>query len=223
MASSEMHMSTSPQTCPRCGRPDTADVGFCYCGHIFAPTSATHTPSPSEAAPTDPMPCPECGQVSDSIKCFHMTHTMLFLLIWFAVWERTFVACPACMRRILRRRLLFNIPTATLIWPALLLIYLPRFAATYQPGHSRALTHPPSIGRSRWRIVRFLEEFGYHKWQYILLIVAVICSAALSFGPGLHSWLDPSRIIFVAVAGLLLGRIIADVIASGREDEYVYR
>lgn len=202
-------MSDATQICPRCGRTEAADAPFCYCGHVFAPADVSYAlpVTRPDVSPSDPLPCPVCGKRTDSLKCFRFARAMLFLIVYVTIWEETFIACPRCMRQILRRRLLANIPSAHLLWPALLLIYIPRYAATYAVGHSRALVEPPR----RSRLARLLDALGEHRWQYVMLIVGGCCTASLAFGHGRHEWFDTSRLIFAVLLGLFIGRVVVDV------------
>ncbi|MDB5292838.1 MAG: hypothetical protein JWL69_4079 [Phycisphaerales bacterium] len=108
-----------------------------------------------------------------------------------------------------------NLVTANLAWPALLLIYLPRYFSTYEPGHSRVLTDKPKAAPAVLvRIGRFFDSASGNLFQYIALAVSAICSGSLSFTGGRHETFDVSRIWLAVTLLLLARRLYADVRAS---------
>src|SRR4051812_37527696 len=149
----------------------------------------------------EPVKCPCCHAPTRDLKCLRFAHWMVFLVLYLWVAERVTVACPRCMRRILARRLALNVVPANLAWPALLILYVPRFAATFEPGPSRVLTdvprEPGRVGRALLRVGRFLELVGEHVFAYVFLSVVGACAAFMAF-TGRHDGLDASRVIFAA-------------------------
>ena len=80
--------------------------------------------------------CPDCGQPSDSIKCYS---TMILLFIWvFAMWfPKKEVACPSCIRGKITLFCLINIVTANILWPIIILPWaLVLFCMSFTKGHS---------------------------------------------------------------------------------------
>jgi hypothetical protein len=76
----------------------------------------------AEGQPTVAIPCPECGQPTDSLKKYG------YVTSWWAVLALVFfrredrVACPACIRQCLWRRSLFIVPTNLALSIGLLLV-----------------------------------------------------------------------------------------------------
>jgi hypothetical protein len=60
-------------------------------------------------------PCPDCGQLTDSLKRYQFVKWFLIFLA-VAVWRsQAHIACPACMRRYVWRRSLVLIPVNFLL------------------------------------------------------------------------------------------------------------
>jgi hypothetical protein len=83
------------------------------------------------------LPCARCGRMTDSLKRHRLHRWVLF--VWIAWWAQTadYTACPPCMRAILVRRTLANLPGANLAWPVIALINAWHFAATFRRGHGK--------------------------------------------------------------------------------------
>lgn len=84
------------------------------------------------------VPCPECGRYTDSLKLYRLPNLWLFLWIFIRYSSKGYVCCPSCMRKkILLHGFTYNIVTANLIWPVVILpwsiIYLLRSCTK---GHS---------------------------------------------------------------------------------------
>lgn len=84
--------------------------------------------------------CPECGQLSSSIKCYSLPrYFIVFILI---SWQTiTYTCCPKCMlKHILVRCFTYNILTAHMLYPFIILpwgiIYLLR---NMTQGHSEEI------------------------------------------------------------------------------------
>ena len=83
--------------------------------------------------------CPECGNPSDSIKCYRMIDWILFLVIY-ATWQQaTYTCCPKCMRKhILLNGFTYNILTGNLLWIFLVLPWsIVQLIMSYTKGHSK--------------------------------------------------------------------------------------
>lgn len=192
--------------CPRCGRIEPAHEAFCYCGYIYPNASPTALTPPAEEKPRGPLTCPICRQMTDSLKTYLITYRMIFFLVYAKWWEREFVACPTCMRRLIRRRLLVNLPTAHFLWPALAIILLPRYLASYTHGHT--------VIKGPGRIARFLDAVGDHSLQYICLCVAIVCTAFLAFTASRPHPFDTSQLVLDGLIVLFFWRLLADIRAS---------
>lgn len=86
------------------------------------------------------LPCPVCLRLTGSLKQYRYVNWCVFLLAG-AVWQGVVCrACPACTRQFLWRRCLANAAPAHLLWlVGLLPWWLCLVAASYRPGHSRAV------------------------------------------------------------------------------------
>lgn len=83
-----------------------------------------------------PIQCPECGDVSDSIKSYSFVDFAFFFIAY--KWGYDYhVACAKCMRRYILDQAVQGIGKAHLLWP---IAYLPRlsvnFTRTFVKGHS---------------------------------------------------------------------------------------
>jgi hypothetical protein len=101
---------------------------FCFIGSAMS----------SDGQQVDLLPCPMCGQPTDSLKHYRYVRWCAFLLAG-AVYQAAEVqACPTCMRAFLRRSLLINVVPANLLWPIFILPWgLILVATSYRKGHSR--------------------------------------------------------------------------------------
>ena len=85
--------------------------------------------------------CPECGELSDSIKRFKMFDYLIFIGI--AGWWRevTYTCCPKCMKKhILHKCFTYNILTANIMWLIMILpMSIIQLIRNSRPGHSKAV------------------------------------------------------------------------------------
>ena len=58
----------------------------------------------------DLLPCPECGQQTDSLKGYRLPTFLLFILVAASFKHGLVVGCPACMRKKLLKLGLINLP-----------------------------------------------------------------------------------------------------------------
>jgi hypothetical protein len=126
------------------GYAPQAPPGYAPQGGYGAPGYAAPAP-PSQAhahahAGGDVLPCPECGQNSNSIKRYTYLNWCAFLW-FFAYWQRkTMVACPSCMRKELGIRTAINIVLANILWPFIILPWNGiLFCMTFSEGHSSSV------------------------------------------------------------------------------------
>jgi hypothetical protein len=105
---------------------------------------ATTTPTehaidiPQEPA-LPPLPCPCCGQLTDSLKQYRMYEMVLFVVFATAWRVATHVACPKCMRQKLLVRMLYNLPLANVFWPIVGVWHGVMVLTSLRKGHSRAI------------------------------------------------------------------------------------
>lgn len=97
-------------------------------------------PPPHEPPPPDPnmLRCPECGQLTDSIKRFTLPHKWLYLGCYISYQNVIFTCCPHCMRKhILIKGFTYNILLANLLWPVVILPWsIVQLIRSYKKGHS---------------------------------------------------------------------------------------
>lgn len=88
----------------------------------------------------DLLPCPKCGQPTDSLKGYRLPTFLLFIFIGASFKHGLVVACPQCMRKELLRLSLINLLPANLLWLVLLVPWYSLAAAfSTTPGHSSAV------------------------------------------------------------------------------------
>ncbi len=104
--------------------------------------SNTANPSPTPKAEKQVLllKCPICGQATDSLKCYTVMHEVLWLLIVSQWREVDYMACPTCMRKYLRQRVVANILTSHLLWPVWIFPpFLVKYLRSFTKGHSDAV------------------------------------------------------------------------------------
>ena len=88
---------------------------------------------------TTKVRCPECGEISESIKQYTLMEDRVFIL-FYTLWNQgTYTCCPHCMKKhILKSTFSWNIITGNLIW---LLVDMPHnllhLIANNTKGHSK--------------------------------------------------------------------------------------
>jgi hypothetical protein len=117
------------------------------------------------------LPCPVCFQPTDSLKQYRYVQWCVFLLAG-AVWQGVvYRACPACMRQFLWRRCLVSAVPAHLVWLAGLLPWaLALIAASYRPGHSRAVVRGVTLELAVAREMAQREM----SWARVSAVMAVL-------------------------------------------------
>ncbi len=88
----------------------------------------------------DLLPCPECGQQTDSLKGYRVPTFLLFILVAASFKHGLVVGCPQCMRKKLLKLGLINLLPANILWVVLLLPWYSICAIlTTSKGHSGAV------------------------------------------------------------------------------------
>jgi hypothetical protein len=83
------------------------------------------------------VPCPKCGQPSDSIKCYTLL-TIIFLFIVGVSQTQKAIGCPGCVRKSIALSGLVNMLTANILWPFIILPYcIILLICSFTQGHSR--------------------------------------------------------------------------------------
>ena len=68
----------------------------------------------------DQLPCPKCGQMTESLKAYRLPTFVLFLFVGASFKHGEVIACPTCMRKELGKMALINILPANVLWPLLI-------------------------------------------------------------------------------------------------------
>ena len=87
------------------------------------------------------IPCPECGKLSDSLKCFILPNYAVFVGIY-AQWQNTqYICCPSCMlKHIGIKCFTYNIVLANLMWPIFILPWgITQLIRSCQHGHTKTV------------------------------------------------------------------------------------
>lgn len=81
--------------------------------------------------------CPECKLPSESVKCFRMGFVLFLGIGGGAQWKNEY-GCPSCIRRKTALFAVFNLLTANIIWPIVILpLTLAHVFRSYRQGHSQ--------------------------------------------------------------------------------------
>lgn len=87
------------------------------------------------------IPCPECGRLSDSLKCFILPNYTVFVGIY-AQWQSIqYICCPSCMRKHIGIKCFtYNIVLANLMWPIFILPWgVTQLIRSCQHGHTKTV------------------------------------------------------------------------------------
>ncbi|MEZ6125828.1 MAG: hypothetical protein R3C49_22100, partial [Planctomycetaceae bacterium] len=85
------------------------------------------------------IPCPACGQDSDSVKCYEYI-SMMFAIVAYGYSTNPKTGCPACTRKFIGKNLLVNLPTANLVWPVICVPWaIALLLASFTRGHSKSI------------------------------------------------------------------------------------
>ena len=84
------------------------------------------------------LQCPECGRLSDSLKCFTLPNYAVFIGIY-AQWQNVqYICCPSCMRKHIGVKCFtYNIVLANIMWPIFILPWgVTQLIRSSQKGHT---------------------------------------------------------------------------------------
>lgn len=133
------------------------------------PREAVYLPENAE------LPCPVCGQPTDSLKQYRYVNWAFFYLIGATLSQIFHRACPGCMRRFVARRAALNLVSANLLWFLLLLPWgLVLIAATYRRGHSRDVIRQVSPETAAVRLHQQMAVAGEVSWPRVWVILALL-------------------------------------------------
>jgi hypothetical protein len=127
----------------------------------------------------DPVVCPHCGVPTSDLKQLRVWNRFICALFFVRITERVETACPACMKQILDRSLSDNLITANIAWPAMALLYIPRYMAVRRPGPSMLVA--PKIAILHDVTARPSSDSMWRSIRAALLIVVGICGLFMAF------------------------------------------
>jgi hypothetical protein len=81
------------------------------------------------------LPCPACAVPTFRLKSYELLY-VVYLFVYLICKPETVTACPSCVRRRLLKNSLFNLVTANLASPIVLLWNAALWVASYRGGHS---------------------------------------------------------------------------------------
>lgn len=89
-----------------------------------------------------PIKCPECGKVSDSIKCYSLPGLWISLLFYLHYESKKHMGCPKCIRKkIFLKGFTYNIITGNVYWLIMIVPWMIcQFARSFTNGHSDEIT-----------------------------------------------------------------------------------
>lgn len=92
--------------------------------------------SESESEEPTLLPCPDCNQMTDSLKVFTLP-VIVFFIVGAVSQRKKAAACPACMRKRVMTMSATNIVTSHIVWPLVVLpMTLIQLWITTRAGHS---------------------------------------------------------------------------------------
>lgn len=121
--------------------PNTQSPQYNQTTHDYYQAKQPKQPYPSRASTLEGGPlmeCPECGKMTDSLKCFILPHYTLFLFCY-AQWQNIkYICCPSCMRKHIGIKCFtYNIVAANFMWPFIVLPWgVTQLIRTGMKGHS---------------------------------------------------------------------------------------
>jgi hypothetical protein len=129
------------------------------------------------------LSCPACESDTDSLKQYRFFSWVVFYLVGAAYKMAFYRACPTCMRKLIVRRVAWNLIPANLLWFLLVLPWgLGLVGATLRKGHSRDVIRNISPDEAAYREAERLAAANEVSWGRIWLIVAVLFCWAPLFG-----------------------------------------
>lgn len=97
----------------------------------------------------DQLPCPKCGQYTESLKAYRLPTFVLFLWFGASFKHGTVIACPSCMRRELGKMALINLLPSNILWPLLIAPWYSIAALrSATKGHSSAAVPHAALAES---------------------------------------------------------------------------
>jgi hypothetical protein len=161
------------------------------------------------------LPCPACGQPTDSLKQYRYISWVVFYLAG-ATWQTAhYRACPGCMRGLVGRRLAWNLLPANLLWPMLVLPWgLGLIVASYRKGHSPDVLRGVSPEAAAAREAAHLAAANEVSWGRVWVVVALLFCWVPLVGPVLAliaylmnrhelGWKRRASLVALAVTGVV--------------------
>ena len=129
--------------CPKCNGVIEPGQKFCTsCGHdLTQPSIDLSNVKPKFSMEGIPVPCPECGKMTDSLKVYRLPDLWICLGVWVRYATKGHVCCPSCMRKkILLHGFTYNIVTANLLWTLIIMPWsVINLFRTNSKGHSKEI------------------------------------------------------------------------------------
>lgn len=125
--------------CPFCHRVDDELRERGYCSHCGEDVSAKQIADAADPAVQTSVAirCPECGQLSDSIKCYRMGLFLFVLVAWYSSTKNEF-GCPSCIRGKIAKFSVINLFASNVLWPFVILPWtIILLLMSFTKGHSR--------------------------------------------------------------------------------------
>ena len=93
-----------------------------------------------ESLSNTPVECPECGKISDSIKCYKLPKLLVFVLVYGYASTQNYIGCKKCIRkRIFLNGFTYNIITGNFLWLFFLPWMIIQLLRSFTNGHSREI------------------------------------------------------------------------------------
>lgn len=105
------------------------------------PQQQSYQPNYPSSSDTQLVSCPECGELSDSIKNYDLPYRYLFLYVYASTQDIEYTCCPRCMRKhILYRGFTYNILTFNVLWPFWIFPWMIiQLIRSFTRGHSKSV------------------------------------------------------------------------------------
>lgn len=133
------------------------------------PRQAVYLPEDAE------LPCPVCGQPTDSLKQYRYVNWVVFYLVGATYSQIYHRACPGCMRRFVARRAALNLLPANLLWFLLVLPWgVGLIVGTYRKGHSRDVIRHVAPEQAALREAQRMAAANEVSWPRVWAVVGVL-------------------------------------------------
>lgn len=89
-----------------------------------------------------PIQCPECGRMSDSIKCYSLPELWVSLVFFLHTERKNHIGCKKCIRKkIFLKGFTYNIITGNVYWLIMIVPWMVcQLVRSFTNGHSDEIT-----------------------------------------------------------------------------------